>query len=143
MRRLVEAALLALLLLPAASTSSIAQDPPSQSDSARAARGELLYRIYCRNCHGDKGKSRGPMSKLLSVRPANLTILSRQNDGSFPADEVREAIDGREEVRSHGMREMPVWGLSFQEQERDSDQEREVRGQIDDLVAYLRSIQKK
>jgi hypothetical protein len=83
------------------------------------------------------------MSKLLRVRPANLTNLSRKNDGSFPAEEVRDAIDGREEVRSHGMREMPVWGLSFQEQERDSDQEREVRGQIDDLVAYLRSIQKK
>jgi hypothetical protein len=83
------------------------------------------------------------MSKLLRARPANLTTLSRKSDGSFPADEVREAIDGREKVRSHGMREMPVWGLSLQEQERDSDQEREVRGRIDDLVAYLRSIQKK
>jgi len=38
---------------------------------------------------------------------------------------------------------MPVWGLSFQEPGRDSDQERQTREQIRDLVAYLESIQTK
>jgi hypothetical protein len=57
---------------------------------------------------------------------------------------VREAIDGRKEVRGHGRREMPVWGDAFQPTEGDPlDPERvqTAEKRIDELVAYLRTLQ--
>ena len=38
---------------------------------------------------------------------------------------------------------MPIWGLSFQDPHRDSDQEGEIRERILDLVAFIESIQEK
>ena len=39
----------------------------------------------------------------------------KKNNGVFPFTRVYEIIDGRQEVRAHGTREMPIWGkdLSF------------------------------
>jgi hypothetical protein len=41
----------------------------------------------------------------------------------------------------HGAREMPVWGHTFQDRDRDNDQEPEVAERIKDLVAFVQSIQ--
>lgn len=102
--------------------------------------GKLLFDVYCVSCHGAGAEGDGPLAADLRVPPADLTRLL-DKAGAFPTDRVREAIDGRFEVRSHGTREMPVWGLTFQDRSRGNDQENEVEGRIDDLVAYLRSIQ--
>lgn len=136
-RRPATAALAALLgwALTAAGTA-VAQAPEHAVE-----RGALLYRIHCANCHGDSGAGDGPMAEVLREAPTDLTRLTPTAGGGFPAAEVRAAIDGREAVRGHGRQEMPVWGLTFQERGRDTDQEAEVRGRIDDLLAFLRSIQ--
>ena len=54
---------------------------------------------------------------------------------------VHAAIDGRERVRGHGASRMPIWGLGFQELDRDTNQEDEVRDKIVALIAYLETIQ--
>ncbi|HSF42488.1 MAG TPA: hypothetical protein VLT87_21975 [Thermoanaerobaculia bacterium] len=109
----------------------------------RIDRGELGYRVHCASCHGSSGRGDGPMADHLKVEPADLTRLSRDNQGVFPAERVYTSIDGRREVRGHGTASMPVWGLTFQTAGRDSDQEKEVRERILDLMTYLESIQGK
>ena len=138
-------AALAALLVPAAPPAASAQDA-ADSQELRAARGRTSYRLYCRNCHGKDGKGDGPIAELLKVQPADLTALTENAGGEFaagqfPADSVYETIDGRNDVRAHGSREMPVWGFSFQDPSRSEDQEDEVREQILDLVEYVRTLQ--
>jgi hypothetical protein len=54
---------------------------------------------------------------------------------------VRAAIDGREDVLAHGDRDMPVWGTAFRDPEGPADQEATVGAKLDDLVAYLATLQ--
>lgn len=104
-------------------------------------QGRELYRVYCRSCHGESARGDGPTAAALKVAPADLTALARDNDGEFPAARVHDAIDGRPGLLSHGTREMPVWGLAFQQFDTDIDQERQVSSRIRSLVLYLESIQ--
>ena len=104
-------------------------------------RGRDLYRIYCRNCHGEGGQGDGRMAEVLTVRPADLTRLSHAQEGEFPTDEVYASIDGRDDILAHGTSKMPVWGLAFQQFDTDVDQEGQVRQRIVQLIEYLKSIQ--
>jgi mono/diheme cytochrome c family protein len=111
-------------------------------EESRADRGRQVYGIYCASCHGRAAEGDGPMAEVLKVQPPDLTRISQRNGGAFPEDRVASSIDGRLEMRSHGPSSMPVWGLSFRDAGRDSDQEREVQEKIKDLVTYLETIQK-
>ena len=75
----------------------------------------------------------------------DLTTLSERNDGVFPVTRVYSTIDGTTTIGAHGSREMPVWGKEFYQSSRDGSQgistETIVRGQIMELLIYLRSIQ--
>jgi len=110
--------------------------------SPGVAQGERLYRIHCLNCHGPEGRGAGPMAAVLKTELPDLTLLAAHNDGDFPVDRVYQSIDGRFRVRGHGLREMPVWGLSFQERGLPGDQEHEVQQRLRALVAYLEAIQR-
>ncbi len=107
----------------------------------RTVLGALSYRIHCLNCHGSSGTGDGPMADLLKIVPADLARLAAENGGEFPAERVYQAIDGRQEIVAHGTREMPVWGIGFQDLGRDDDQEAAVHDKILDLVSFLRSLQ--
>lgn len=79
---------------------------------------------------------------LIEAQPADLTQLSKKNDGRFPFWQMYRVIDGRAELRGHGTREMPIWGAEFRLEESGSPAvEAAVRGQILQLIHYLRSIQ--
>jgi mono/diheme cytochrome c family protein len=104
------------------------------------ARGKVTYRIYCQNCHGDAAHGDGRVAQWLTVKPTDLTQLTKKNDGAFPFDRVYRVIDGREEVAAHGMRDMPIWGQLFIETSGSEDQ---VRGKILQLIHFLQSIQEK
>ncbi len=106
-------------------------------------QGRFLYEVYCLNCHGENATGDGPTAKVLSVPPADLTGIVIRNDGKFPTDEMRRIIDGRDRKPGHGRSQMPIWGLAFQQVGTDVDQEAEVSLKIDQLLAYLESIQKK
>ena len=107
------------------------------------AGGEIEYQNHCAICHNVDGKGRGIMAKFLAISPANLTQLAKKNTGKFPFWQTFRVIDGREEVRGHGTREMPIWGARFQAEARGSDPgaRSQVSGRILSLVFYLQHIQ--
>lgn len=118
--------------------------PPVALDGQTEAidRGEQLYRVHCLNCHGPQARGDGPMAQVLKKKPPDLTLIAVHHDGEFPHEQIHQTIDGRIRVSGHGLREMPVWGLSFQVRGLDGDQEREVQERLRALVSYLESIQR-
>ncbi|MCP3957123.1 MAG: cytochrome c [bacterium] len=136
-------ALWVCLLITAVAAASPGQpgDETDDPEKERIVLGAVSYRVHCMNCHGDAGTGDGPMAEVLKVAPADLTRLARADGGEFPTRRVYRMIDGRDEILGHGSREMPVWGIGFQDLGKDTDQEPEVRAKILDLIAYLKSIQ--
>jgi mono/diheme cytochrome c family protein len=107
------------------------------------AGGELEYQSHCAVCHGVDGGGNGIMSKYLTLKPANLTQLSRKYGGKFPFWQIYRTIDGREEVRGHGVSQMPVWGPRFRAESggNDAGARSQAAGRILSLVFYLQHIQ--
>lgn len=109
-----------------------------------AAAGKPAYEQNCAVCHGREGKGDGPAMNLLTVKPADLTQISKRNNGTFPFWKTYRVIDGREEIKGHGDRDMPIWGADFRSQAAgNSMAQTQVRGQILELVYYLQSLQTK
>lgn len=112
-----------------------------QTPPATAVSGSDLFYNSCASCHGRDGKGNGPLGQVLTVRPADLTILAKKTGGTFPAAKIYELIDGRNPaVRGHGGPDMPVWGDAFAKSREAGDAER-VKKVIQSLVDYLESIQ--
>jgi mono/diheme cytochrome c family protein len=121
-------------------------DQANEDRAFFVAKGRVTYRVYCINCHGAKGAGDGTLAEMLTTKPADLTKLKSANDGKYPADQVRDIIDGRTGVRGHGMKEMPVWGDVFQTSSlepsgSDESGEERARRKVHELVLYLESIQ--
>lgn len=104
--------------------------------------GEELFMSFCAACHGESARGDGPVAATLNVRVPDLTRLAARNDGEFPADAVRDVVDGRAVVVAHGPRTMPVWGYEFFIDEgADITAERDARELIARLVRYVESLQ--
>ncbi len=111
--------------------------------------GKMEYNAACAVCHGLTGKGDDGPLKALLVRPVpNLTALAKNNKGVFPFDRVYQVIDGRQEVASHGPREMPVWGRAFSMQSSlyfenypPQDSESAARSRILAITEYLYRLQ--
>lgn len=105
--------------------------------------GEIEYQNSCAVCHGVDGKGQGPMGRFLIVRPSDLTLLSKKNSGTFPFWQTYRAIDGRDAIRGHGTREMPLWGDRFRSQAggNDTGSRAQAAGRLLALVFYLQHIQ--
>ncbi len=109
-----------------------------------ASAGKPVYLHYCASCHGREAKGDGPAMNMLTVKPADLTQISKRNKGTFPFWKMYRVIDGRENVRGHGDRDMPVWGAQFRaDAGGGSLAQSQARGQVLELVHYLQSIQAK
>lgn len=104
--------------------------------------GSDLFRTYCATCHGTGAKGDGPLAEMLKVRPADLTRLAARNNGVFDAAMVARIVDGREPVKGHGGKDMPVWGDAFRQATGGSD-EASIKARIDALVRHLQTIQVK
>ena len=106
-----------------------------------SVRGPDLFRAHCAACHGPEGLGNGPAAAALKTKPADLTVLAKNNGGKFPTERVQKFILGEDpSLVSHGSREMPVWGPIFHQIEEDQDLG-DVR--LQNLIKYLRSIQQK
>jgi hypothetical protein len=106
--------------------------------------GVVEYEIACLPCHGTDGRGDGPDAQFLETRPTDLTGIAQANGGEFPADRLRQIVDGRTWVADHGPRAMPVWGERYRSLASDAgiaDAEQEVQTRIDALVDYVESLQ--
>ena len=106
--------------------------------------GEELYLRYCATCHGLDAAGYGPMRPVLTVQPADLTMLRAGNGGKFPLHRVVKRIDGRDPLVSHGS-PMPVYGDFFEgadiSMKTDDGQPLMTSRPVADLVEYIRSRQ--
>jgi hypothetical protein len=114
--------------------------------------GEMEYLSSCAPCHGRNANGKGPLADQLKAAPVDLTQLAKRNGGVFPMNAVYEKIDGRQEVKAHGTREMPIWGYRYHPFPIGADQttnrnlpdpEPIIRGRILSLIDYLNRIQEK
>ena len=112
--------------------------------------GKREYETACAVCHGVKGRGDGPLKEELKSGVPDLTVLARNNNGVFPFDRIYQVIDGRHEVKTHGPRDMPVWGDSLRSQSSmyfedypPSDAESSARSRILALTEYLYRLQGK
>jgi len=121
---------LSLTILPALATEVIDSTGPEN------------FALYCAACHGDGGKGDGPVASAIAKPIPDLTQIAAQNNGKFPRQIIKNAIDGRWQIDAHGTQQMPVWGYEFWINEGAGDfSETQVSRILDGLVDYLESIQ--
>lgn len=131
------------LILSAGLVLALGSDRAATQQMEIIAGGEIDYQNYCAVCHGIDGKGQGIMSKFLTVRPADLTQMAKKNNGTFPFWQAYRIIEGRDVMRGHGTREMPIWGDRFRAQAggNDSASRAQSSGRLIGLVFYLQYIQ--
>jgi hypothetical protein len=109
--------------------------------SANPAAGHETFLKYCASFYGTAGKSDGPAAFAMKTPPPDLTTLTRRHEGKFPKGYIGALLKFGRNFAAHGSEEMLVWGAQF----RSFDPVKDPTGQqhIDDVVAYIRSLQVK
>jgi mono/diheme cytochrome c family protein len=79
-------------------------------DGLTPVTGRALYADYCAACHGTAGRGDGPAAAGLSARPADLSVLARDNGGTYPQVRVMSKVYGYSEGRGGGGGTMPEFG---------------------------------
>jgi mono/diheme cytochrome c family protein len=111
--------------------------------------GKREYGQSCAACHGLDGKGKGSFAQALELSVSDLTTLAKRNGGVFPVLRVYDVIDGREAVKAHGTREMPIWGKHYAAgsahvyDDYPRNPEAAARGRILLLIDYLYRLQVK
>ncbi len=124
-----------LLLAVVLGAGSLAVGEPSDDFA-----GAFTYRTYCLSCHGPEGRGDGPAAESLRFQPPDLRLIARRNGGKFPADRMRQIVDGRKPVKGYVRAEMPVFGDVFRSATDGYDEEL-AQLQIRAVVAYLQTLQ--
>lgn len=123
--------------------------PTTGTRSANIAAGKEIFHQNCSICHGMDAKGyRSTSSGLMfdpdsadesrRVPPADLTVLSEHNAGTFPVDRVRDSVYSKISIPAHGTPDMPAWGHVF---DRLKSNPTRLEQQLRDLTAYIESIQ--
>lgn len=132
----------------------------ADEDAKTLETGRTEFLSNCAECHGADGKGKGPISSKLKIRPADLTILARRNNGVFLPSEIYRKIDGRYGVGSRPGSAMPIWGCRRGDPpdlkrrvdkprpldsllDLSCDSEARIRARISAIVDYLGQIQEK
>ncbi len=116
---------------------------------AKTDLGKKEYELQCSVCHGMDAKGNGFLGASLKIVPPDLTVLTKNNGGVFPAERITGVIDGRVQIASHGSRDMPIWGTRYAVNAAEHyfdipyDQEAYVRARVLLLLDYLSRIQQK
>jgi mono/diheme cytochrome c family protein len=134
------------LLFEAPAATAQEDDTAGEHPGFLAAKGRVTFRRYCASCHGAAADGKGNVAQFLKVRPTDLREFLRRYEGEFPKELIYESIDGRKVVRTHGTRDMPIWGEVFQSPLVDvtaPDETGEERAdrKIRELVFFLETIQ--
>lgn len=105
------------------------------------ASGKEMFKAYCAACHGQNATGDGPAAAALKTPPSDLTKLSKNNGGKFPADRVMSILRGQATVTAHGNQDMPVWGPVFWHMSQ--GHEGQVQQRTANLTHYIESLQAK
>jgi len=108
-----------------------------------AVSGADLYKQLCAGCHGDDGRGVGRTSRYCAVPPTDLTLLTKQNRGTFPEKKVTQILRyGTEKpTQAQSTTYMPVWKPLLATIHGESPELTEQR--ITSLTDYLKAIQPK
>jgi mono/diheme cytochrome c family protein len=107
-----------------------------------AASGKEMYNQYCAPCHGVDGKGKGPAAPAMKAQPTDLTQLTKNHEGKYPASYVSGILRfGGGPNAAHGSADMPVWGPLFRSLDKYHDSVAQQR--IANLVAYIETLQAK
>jgi mono/diheme cytochrome c family protein len=134
-----------LMVVAAFALTSGAQEEPKKTiqhvpmKPTSPVSGKGMFISYCAACHGAEGKGNGPAAEALKTPPSDLTALSKNNGGKYPAFKVNSAIRGEAAVGAHGTKEMPVWGDLFRTIS--GGHQSEVDQRVGNLVSYIKSLQ--
>jgi len=123
--------------------SACAMLAATDAGRANVAAGKGLFHQHCAVCHGSNanGDSSYESGTYLPPRQpsaSDLTSLSIDNGGTFPAARVRDAIHCTTPHPQSGTPDMPAWGNVFYDlKSTPAVYEQRVR----DITAYIESIQ--
>jgi mono/diheme cytochrome c family protein len=106
-----------------------------------ADSGEEMYQEYCAVCHGKTGKGDGPAVAALKKAPPDLTMLTKNNGGKFPADHIAAVLHMGVAEAAHGSEDMPIWGTLFRAVSQRNSAVVQLR--ISNLTDYINSVQMK
>ncbi len=109
------------------------------ADEGVEQSGKARYLERCSVCHGAGGKGDGPFAPMMTSKPANLTLLAKNNKGEFPFGHAYDTVDGRNILLAHGTRDMPIWGKELKRAGLGG--ETDLRGQLVETLIFLRTIQ--
>jgi hypothetical protein len=133
-------------ILPFAASMVLGVSSPAKAGESSISAGKVEFMTYCATCHGVSGTGEGTVAEFLIIEAADLTKMAKNNNAMFPRDRAIKVIDGREQVKVHGARDMPVWGDWFKFEAGQSKagkgaSEAIIRKRINALVDYIQSIQ--
>ena len=123
--------------------AAVAAAPADEARAGNIAAGKTLFHQRCAVCHGlnadgDSSYESGTYLPPRQPAAADLTALSIDNGGTFPAARVREAIRSTAAHAQGDTPDMPGWGNVFYElQSAPAIYAQRVR----DITAYIESIQ--
>lgn len=129
--------------------SAVAQQAPAEKPAVKhvpiadtpSNSGKEMFNSYCAVCHGKDGKGNGPAASAMKTPPTDLTVLSKNSGGKYPASHVAAVIRGQATTPSHGSQDMPVWGPLFSSISQ--GHEGQVQQRITNLDSYIESLQAK
>jgi mono/diheme cytochrome c family protein len=115
-----------------------------QAGKTSPTDGKAMFTSYCAPCHGVDGKGNGPVASQLVQKPVDLTLLTKNNGGKFPATHVLASINfGADVPAAHGARDMPVWGPILNAMDNQGTDQNMKALREKNLEAYIESIQVK
>ena len=137
-------AAVSLVLAVQAAPQATVEKAPLTWTQAAMGDGEALYGQVCATCHGKDGKGDGPAAEALVMPVPDLTRLTIDNGGVFPAERVHKSITGEMEVKAHGPLDMPIWGTVFEDVRPDTKPGQRwafARMRISALTAFIETLQ--
>jgi len=142
-KRILSGAVVVMAVMLISATLGFAQEATPGVKKSTVVRtdpssGVEMFNTYCAVCHGTDAKGNGPLASELKIPPANLTLLARNHNGKYPSDYVAQTIlTGPRDSKSHGSKDMPVWGTVFKSLGDDAS----VKLRILNLNKYIESLQ--
>lgn len=127
----------------------LAAAAPLASAADKFDIGKFEFERSCATCHGTDGKGKGSFAQALQLSVPDITTMEKRNGGVFPFLRTYEVIDGRQQVKAHGTREMPIWGKHYAYRGTPAyddfsyDPEATARARILGLIDYLHRLQGK